>query len=392
MTSSHPKARVLAALCCALALLALPAIQTGASEPPAPPALSALPETAPEGLSESDDLLSPAMAILAAGLRFDKSGLADRGIRFTAADFDTAAGMKAVYSITVLSLPDPAMGSLRLDDTPVEIGQIVPRADLGSLRFEPGSGDPAECSFSFGLVGCGPFVVECGLHLLPALNCAPTAERETLRTYENVCCFGSLAGNDPENDPIRFEIVSYPHAGILLPEEDGSFRYLPTAGYLGSDRFTYVCVDRCGGRSEPCEVKIKVEKNRSGVFYADMENHPAANAAVRLAEEGLFLGKEIAGKCYFEPEATLSGTELSTLLREAFHEAAADLPSFEDPTAPVTRAQAAALFDKLSGNAAGNGSIAVSLRSEDAPENSPAALLTRAEAALSLCALLHPAG
>ena len=391
MISSHPKVRALAALCCLLALLALPALQAGASEPPAPPALSALGETAPDVLSESGELLSPAMAILAAGLRFDKSGLADRGIRFTAADFDTAAGLKAVYSITVLSLPDPAMGSLRLDGAPVEIGQIVPRAELGELCFEPTGANPAECSFRFGLVGCGAYVVECALHLLPSLNCAPAAGRAALRTYENVCCFGSLSGDDPEGDPVRYEIVSYPHAGILIPEEDGSFRYQPAAGYLGSDRFTYVCVDAYGGRSEPCEVKIKVEKNKSGVFYADMGNHPAANAAVRLAEDGLFLGKEIAGKYYFEPEAVLTRAELSVLLRKAFPGAEAGLLAVEEPAAPVTRAQAAALLDKLTGGTAEGASIAASLSAEESPEEVAAALLTRADAALSLSALLHPA-
>lgn len=394
MMNSHPKARVLAALCCLLALLALPA---GASEPVVPSALSVLPENTPDLLRQgsNNDLLSPAMAILAAGLRFDKSGLADRGIRFTAADFDTAAGMKAVNSITLLTLPDPTVGCLCLNGTPVKSGQIVSRADLEELQLLPESGAPAECSFTFGLVGSGPCVMTCALHLLPALNAAPTGAAEDFRTYENVSCFGSLSGEDPEGDPVRYEIVSYPHAGILLSdEESGSFRYIPAAGYLGSDRFTYVCIDSFGSRSDPQEVKVRVEKNKSGVFYADIADHPAGNAAVCLAEEGLTVGTTLADKCYFEPEATLSRSEFYTLLlrcpgasEQALTAAGLALPA-EGDKAPVSREEAAAALDAIAGNAPEEGARGVLLL----PEEGADAPLTRAEAALSLCRLLQLPG
>ena len=48
---------------------------------------------------------------------------------------------------------------------------------------------------------------------------------------------------DPENDPLTAVLVATTQHGTLILSADGSFMYVPDAGYYGEDTFTYKAFD-----------------------------------------------------------------------------------------------------------------------------------------------------
>ena len=59
--------------------------------------------------------LSPALDVLATDLTLTKTGLVSREIVFSPLDFESLLGVGHLASITVLTLPDPAVGTLYLE-------------------------------------------------------------------------------------------------------------------------------------------------------------------------------------------------------------------------------------------------------------------------------------
>ena len=57
-----------------------------------------------------------------------------------------------------------------------------------------------------------------------------------------------------------------------------------------------------GNTSAPATVKVKIEKASTKVTYADMDGIPAYKAAIRLAEEGIFVGECMGGEYFFNPD------------------------------------------------------------------------------------------
>ena len=146
--------------------------------------------------------------------------------------------------------------------------------------------------------------------MLPALadSSAPVAENFEFETYRGVSFGGQLAAVDPDGDAVSFEITTQPKKGSIELSDDGSFVYCPEDGKRGRDYFGYRAVDANGDRSQEATVIIKLKKNKS-VSYVDMDGSASYCSAVRLAECGAFVGKQIGGEYYFEPQKTLSRGE-----------------------------------------------------------------------------------
>jgi hypothetical protein len=70
---------------------------------------------------------------------------------------------------------------------------------------------------------------------------------------------GLLANDsDPEGDAISAEVVTDPQHGVLTLYTDGSFDYVPVAGFSGQDSFTYAAADALGP-SAPATVTLTVD-------------------------------------------------------------------------------------------------------------------------------------
>ena len=146
--------------------------------------------------------------------------------------------------------------------------------------------------------------------VFPAMadNSAPVAENFEFETYRGVSFGGQLAAVDPDGDAVSFEITTQPKKGTIELSGDGSFVYSPAEGKRGRDYFGYKAVDANGDRSQEATVIIKLVKNKS-VSYVDMDGNASYCSAVKLAECGAFIGKQIGGEYYYEPQKTLSRGE-----------------------------------------------------------------------------------
>ena len=140
-------------------------------------------------------------------------------------------------------------------------------------------------------------------------NAAPVAENQEISTYRGVSVSGQLAAMDPEGEAVTFQITTPPIKGTLELAEDGCFVYTPADGKRGRDYFGYKATDASGAVSHEATVIIRIEKQKGKVTYSDMAGNGAAYAAVRLAEEEIFVGECLGGKYVFAPEAEVSRGE-----------------------------------------------------------------------------------
>lgn len=246
---------------------------------------------------------------------FSKNGPATGTISFSAADFQVDGG-QTLDSILITSLPDLEAGVLTLGSSELTVGSAVAASALNGLRFQPLSAPTvAATSFTFTPVfsdGSAGEDVTVGLYLLTAENGSPIAENLELCTYKNVAVTGRFAATDPEGDLITFRLVDKPARGeVTLSDTEGNpeFVYTPYENKTGKDSFTYVAVDAVGNTSAPATVKIRIEKAKTKVTYADMAGVPAYKSAIRLAEEGVFVGECLNGEYFFRPDEPVSRSE-----------------------------------------------------------------------------------
>ena len=78
---------------------------------------------------------------------------------------------------------------------------------------------------------------------------------------------GSVLSNDadpsPSSNPISINGNTTPSHGTLTLNADGTFAYVPAAGYAGADSFTYTVKDSLGAVSQPATVRSRSGR-RSG--------------------------------------------------------------------------------------------------------------------------------
>lgn len=146
-------------------------------------------------------------------------------------------------------------------------------------------------------------------------NSAPIAENLSLSTYKGIAITSRFAASDPEGDPVTFQIVDSPARGqVTLDEADtAAFWYTPYEGKKGKDSFTYVAIDDKGNVSEPATVKIVIQKQSTKVTYSDMTGEAAAYAATRLAEEKIYVGRQVGNLYCFDPGESFTREEFLAL-------------------------------------------------------------------------------
>ena len=249
-----------------------------------------------------------------------KSGLAGGTVTFSADDFKVRGGKRlSLTALVVESLPDPGMGTLLLGGTVLEQGARVEKTALSGLRFLS-VGNPTanrtefalRPTFSNGEEG-EPFTV--AITLTDKTNHPPVARNMELNTYKNVSVTGYFDAVDGEGDTLTFRMTSTPARGAVTMAEDGSgqFVYRPYENKTGKDTFTYVAVDEAGNTSAEATVSLRIQKGNTAVTYADLDGHPAHKSAVRLAEEGIYVGAEVAGVHLFDAGRPVTRAEFLSM-------------------------------------------------------------------------------
>ena len=271
-------------------------------------------------LPVSASVLSNGTSEPAAVAAFSKNGTASNVITFSSEDFRVTGDEQVTLDSVILnSLPSSEAGMLMMGDQPLASGDVIALSALDGLRFHPlSSPTVASTSFEFTPIfssGTAGEPVEVNLYLLTAENNPPVAENLEFTTYKNVAYTGQFSAVDPEGDLLTFQLVDKPARGSVTLPEDGSaqFVYTPYENKTGKDSFTYVAVDAVGNVSAEATVKIKIEKPSTKVTYADMDGNPAYNAAIRLAEEGIYVGANMDGAYYFQPDLPVTRSEFLAL-------------------------------------------------------------------------------
>lgn len=251
---------------------------------------------------------------------FSKNGLIGSAIAFAPEDFSVEGNEKAVLSgITVDQLPETGAGVLCIGGQPVEAGSYVDTAALAGLRFQTAQNPTVTTaallftpSFSEGQETRQSTVT---IYLLTEENNPPVARNMELTTYKNVAITGYFDAVDGEGDALTFQLTSTPARGAVTLAEDGSsqFVYTPYENKTGSDSFTYVAIDPAGNTSPEAKVSLRIEKPNTKVTYSDLAGHPVQKAAVRLAEEGVYVGRYVDGRYFFDPDQTVTRAQFLTM-------------------------------------------------------------------------------
>ena len=251
---------------------------------------------------------------------FSKNGTVSEVIQFSAEDFQVVnRDTQYLESVILNALPEAESGVLTIGDRSLYSGDTIALSALDGLRFipSPASADTM-ASFTFTPVfsnGEAGLDVKVNLYLLSGENTAPVAENMEFSTYKNVVYSGRISAVDPDGDMMSFQLVDKPARGSVTFAEDGSyeFTYTPYENKTGKDSFTFVAVDSVGNMSDEATVKIRIEKPSTKIRYADMEGHPAYNAAICLAEQDIFVGARMDGLYYFQPDLPVSRSEFLAL-------------------------------------------------------------------------------
>ncbi|MEY8402424.1 S-layer homology domain-containing protein [Oscillospiraceae bacterium 44-34] len=251
---------------------------------------------------------------------FSKNGLIGSTIAFDAADFVVKPEKAAVLNgITIDQLPDPGTGILNIGGQPLETGSYVDITALSGLRFQSAQ-NPTEStttlvftpSFSSGTQARQTTVT---VYLLTEKNAPPVARNMELTTYKNVAITGYFDAVDGEGDALTFQLTSTPARGAVTLAEDGSsqFVYTPYENKTGRDSFTYIAIDPAGNASPDAKVTLRIDKPDTKVTYSDLTGHPAQKSAIRLAEEGIYVGRYVNGRYFFDPDQTVTRAQFLTM-------------------------------------------------------------------------------
>ena len=247
-----------------------------------------------------------------------KNGPAGEVMTFSQTDFLTDGG--ELDAIVLSALPDSQAGTLTLGGQLLRVGDVISMSAVDGLRYTPKDAVGASAAqFKFLPVfsdGSSGEEVSADLFLLAEENGAPVARDLELTTYKNVAVTERFDGVDPEGDLLTYHVVKKPARGAVTIQEDGTFVYTPYENKTGKDTFTYVAVDAVGNSSDPATVKVKIEKPDTKVTYADLDGHPAQKAAIRLAEEGIFVGECMNGSYFFQPDAPVTRSQFVTMVMD----------------------------------------------------------------------------
>jgi len=268
--------------------------------------------------AQTTGMLSPALKIISESEVMVCSELMSGEIRFTKEKFELGVGGN-VDQITITALPPSRDGTLMYGNAPVSVNQVISSSAIDKLRFVPASGC-LESSFRF--KSGGDYSFECMLRYTKSANYAPIISATNdipVWTQMDISTYGTLTGSDPEGDKISFEITSYPEQGILhlLNSSTGDYRYTPCNGVTGTDSFTYIVRDEWGNYSEKCTVLVDIDKQKSDLVLADMNDHWAHNAALVMVSDNTMDVTSANGEIYFNPAEEMTREEFLVTVMKA---------------------------------------------------------------------------
>ncbi len=156
-----------------------------------------------------------------------------------------------------------------------------------SANYEPNTNFNGSDIFTFKVYDGGLYSEEATVTVtIHPVNDSPLAlddaygTSDTLDTQEEGLP-GVLANDsDIDSEFLIAQIIEGPDSGTVDLEPNGSFTYIPNAGFSGTDSFSYAAVDEDNAQSDPATVQITVSEIVIGApivepdFYATNEDEP----------------------------------------------------------------------------------------------------------------------
>jgi VCBS repeat-containing protein len=139
--------------------------------------------------------------------------------------------------------------------TPPAHGSLAAAASPGTYTYTPNANYSGPDSFTY-QAGDGALQsnVATVTITIGALNDGPVAQPQTVTTAEDMPATVTLAGEDPEGNPLSYRITTQPSHGTL--SGDGNvFIYTAAANYFGNDAFSFVVND---GAEDSPEATVSV--------------------------------------------------------------------------------------------------------------------------------------
>ncbi len=249
--------------------------------------------------------VSPGLEVLAGEEAMIVSGIAGESVVFSSENFSDTVYSDAFESITILSLPPAADGTLYFNDAAAAPNQVIAAEDMDKLRFDAAEGVQ---STSFRFTFDRSYDMNCVIKLSDKNNSAPVcAQGAAIKTFSDMTCAGNMIANDPDGDTISYEVLSYPENGTLSFNPDtGDFIYFPYEKVHGTDSFVYRVRDSYGAYSEECTVNIDVDRKNTSLSFSDMEDSSCQAAALVMTGSGHMDFEEDDGEIYFEPTSEVT--------------------------------------------------------------------------------------
>ena len=238
--------------------------------------------------------------------------------------------------------------------------------DAPSLTYAPNADFNGTDSFTF-TVSDGTLTSSEATVLIDvsAVNDAPVTTSQNVSTDEDLVLAISLAGNDAENDPLTFSVVSGPADGVLIGVAP-DLTYVPNADFYGTDSFAFtvndgdltsgeatVVIDVTGVNDAPVAtagVAATSEDTPASITLtgSDAENDPLTFTVVNGPANGVLTGA--APDLTYTPTADFYG---------------ADSFTFTASDADLTSGEATIAIDVTGVNDAPVATTAVATTSED---------------------------
>ncbi|MCL1857934.1 MAG: S-layer homology domain-containing protein [Oscillospiraceae bacterium] len=274
------------------------------------PASSSAGESISAPLYDETPFISPAVNIIRNMIELKKPALLNSEITFRPEEFEKILDVKKIKYITITKLPDFDEGVLTLGGSEILEGQTISRENIQYIRLIPYPNRIGTIKFHFKNTEdtTQNSSMKCIVSVLESLHFSPSANDVNITTQKNIPVFKSMDGNDPDDDDINYRIVKGPKNGFLeiSNSSTGNFVYRPKNNFTGTDSFVYQIQDEYGNLSNLATVQIKVTKAASSVIFKDLDNHWAANSAIKAAAAGFIDADLQDPDLKFEPKTLMT--------------------------------------------------------------------------------------
>ena len=140
--------------------------------------------------------VSPALEVLAGEEALIVSGTVGEPVFFSPESLKEAVNSNSFESVTILSLPSPADGTLYFNDAAVAPNQVIASKDMDKLHFDAAEG---VLSASFRFTFDRSYDMSCMIKLSDKNNSAPVCTKgAAVKTFSGMNCAGTMIASDPD--------------------------------------------------------------------------------------------------------------------------------------------------------------------------------------------------